>query len=514
MEGDTKRNNSRRSSVFSQSSSTWIRFTTTVVPSTLVNICPSIKVDSWTTKGRLFQSKKRRSRQKHEFTFVCPISGQPPDVQIFKLPPELLFQIFEECCFSEHPHTILRISMVCSRWRDICLSLPHIWSTIGIPIDVQPRKILKKQRDIVNLYLQRSNTSPLSIILYSRSGTINKDTMRAFVIWFEPLITLLRTQAHRWRTMEVRAYFPTGSYYHLFAPGIDLGMLESLRVHETDNSFHLHRFPGFSTAAKLQTVHASKTPFFAHGSTTFPASQIRTLVLEDMMLYFTTPDIVASFPNATDLTIIPHTTIYGHTRFAPSSIRRMGITSLTLSVLCSPIQLTDIMSRMELPNLRTLALVSGPRKQSRRRFDPSCFDHLFRHSGDSLRHLIVDRVPILSGDIAELVRKIPELEKLVVRESDFGQEDDYCSISSSRVRRILEEAPHLKDLELIYRKRERCEAAVTEARVMDVIEERMYSHMPLRCLTLGVGTAHLFAESSLIRCRMKVLRDAGLGYCS
>ncbi|KAK0222623.1 hypothetical protein EDD85DRAFT_796490 [Armillaria nabsnona] len=513
-EGASKRNNSRRSSVFSLSSSSWIQFTNAVFPSTLVNHGPSIKIKVWTTKGRLFRFKKRRSRKEDEFTFVCPISGQPPDAPVFSLPTELLFQIFEECCFSEHPHTILRLSMVCSRWRDVSLSLPHIWSTIGIPIDVQPRKILKKQRDIVDLYLQRSNTSPLSIILYSRSGAVNRETMRAFVVWFEPLITLLRTHAHRWRTIDVRAYFPTGSYHHLFAPGIDMKMLESLRVHETDNSFHLHRFSGFSTAAKLQTVHASKTPFFAQGSTTFPASQIRTLVLEDMMLYFTTPDIVASFPNATDLTIIPHTTVHGHNRFTTSSIRHAGITCLTLSVLCSPIQLTDIMSRMELPNLRTLILVSGPRTQSRRRFDASCIEHLFRHSGNSLRHLIIDRVPIQSGDIAELVRKIHGLEKLVVRESDFGQEDEYCPISSSRVKRILEEAPHLTDLELVYRKREVCEAAVTEARVMDVIEERMYSHRPLRGLTMGVGTAHIFAEPSLIRSRMKVLRDAGLGYCS
>ncbi|KAK0479307.1 hypothetical protein IW261DRAFT_1626824 [Armillaria novae-zelandiae] len=232
------------------------------------------------------------------------------------------------------------------------------------------------------------------------------------------------------------------------------------------------------------------------------------------MLYFTTPDIVASFPNATDLTIIPHTTVYGHNGFTTSSIRHAGITSLTLSVLCSPIQLTDIMSRMEVHNLRTLVLVSGPRTQSRRRFDASCIEHLFRHSGNSLRHLIIDRVPIQSGDIAELVRKIHGLEKLVVRESDFGHEDEYCPISSSRVRRILEDAPHLTDLEPIYRKREVCSAAVTEARVMDAIEERMDSSRPLMGLTLGVGTAHIFAEPSLIRSRMKVLREAGLGYCS
>ncbi|KAK0479308.1 hypothetical protein IW261DRAFT_1564686 [Armillaria novae-zelandiae] len=109
---------------------------------------------------RLFRFKKRRSRKEDEFTFVSPISGQPPEAPVFSLPTELLFQIFEECCFTEHPHAILRLSMVCSRWRDVSLSLPHIGSTIGIPIDVQRRKVLKKQRDIVDLYLQRSNTSP------------------------------------------------------------------------------------------------------------------------------------------------------------------------------------------------------------------------------------------------------------------------------------------------------------------------------------------------------------------
>ena len=67
---------------------------------------------------------------------------------INKLPPELLFQVFD---FVGPGPAIIPLSQVCRRWRDVALSSPTLWSVIGACSRLVP------------LFLQRSLDSPLQV---------------------------------------------------------------------------------------------------------------------------------------------------------------------------------------------------------------------------------------------------------------------------------------------------------------------------------------------------------------
>ncbi|KAK7047422.1 hypothetical protein VNI00_006653 [Paramarasmius palmivorus] len=96
---------------------------------------------------------------------------------IHKLPPEILSNIFKECCeYNELNYDLSRpeamsLSMVCGRWRDIVLSTPALWSNLRL--EAASLKIKEEQRpageaetplaEMVNLFMERSKKMPLTL---------------------------------------------------------------------------------------------------------------------------------------------------------------------------------------------------------------------------------------------------------------------------------------------------------------------------------------------------------------
>jgi len=75
-----------------------------------------------------------------------------------KLPSELLYSIFEYTYGSavDHTDSALTLSSVCQRWRDTAISLPTMWTDMFIS---------PEPSDIQELFLERSKTAPLHVII-------------------------------------------------------------------------------------------------------------------------------------------------------------------------------------------------------------------------------------------------------------------------------------------------------------------------------------------------------------
>lgn len=105
-----------------------------------------------------------------------------------RLPPEFLALVFERLAFyldssSGTPaHPCLRVSQVCTAWREIALGLPSIW---GIVYTNSSKRWLEEMQ-------RRSGSCPL---LFRRGMGLRSDTNASFA--------LLREQTHRTKTIDL-----------------------------------------------------------------------------------------------------------------------------------------------------------------------------------------------------------------------------------------------------------------------------------------------------------------------
>ncbi|KAJ7760890.1 hypothetical protein DFH07DRAFT_1021424 [Mycena maculata] len=126
---------------------------------------------------------------------------------IRKLPVEILCKIFAEACVLDRNAAderaslaradLLRLSRVCSRWHDIVMDSPHLWSTIQIKGDLWPKDpdLAAPFLRLLELALERTASHPLYLSL--SISTYSPVTVEA---------ALHRVVKHcgRWKTVELR----------------------------------------------------------------------------------------------------------------------------------------------------------------------------------------------------------------------------------------------------------------------------------------------------------------------
>ncbi|KAF9030554.1 hypothetical protein BDZ89DRAFT_664621 [Hymenopellis radicata] len=128
---------------------------------------------------------------------------------IRKLPPEIILTIFRYACdtsrirdtFGENTFlTPLRISLVCARWRDLCLVTPMLWSCIY----VGPKDVFRPQPDrpLVPLYLDRSREAALCIKLEHCAIASHICTAK------DTVVALLFDNCRRWKSLFCKLAFP------------------------------------------------------------------------------------------------------------------------------------------------------------------------------------------------------------------------------------------------------------------------------------------------------------------
>lgn len=135
--------------------------------------------------------QEREDRQASADTFRSLLTP------INRLPPEIVSQIFLDAVddiplYQGDSLDISRgpwpLAQVCSRWRDIGVSLPRLWSHV----EIYPIGLHRSAGPILDTWLSRSHNFPLSIsIVIPRNHS------------FQPHIDKIISQSHRWVTASV-----------------------------------------------------------------------------------------------------------------------------------------------------------------------------------------------------------------------------------------------------------------------------------------------------------------------
>ena len=84
---------------------------------------------------------------------------------IFRLPNEVLAEIFFEVRDSSNDNAWMRVISVCRLWRDVAISVPRLWSTIELDLDMPNEEALLEG---LKLVLQRSKQAPLEVTVSTK----------------------------------------------------------------------------------------------------------------------------------------------------------------------------------------------------------------------------------------------------------------------------------------------------------------------------------------------------------
>ncbi|KDQ59587.1 hypothetical protein JAAARDRAFT_205618 [Jaapia argillacea MUCL 33604] len=130
-------------------------------------------------------------------------SGQV--LPIDRIPNELLSGIFEIVTHSfddpgESLSTPTTLSLVCSRWRQIAISTPELWTTIFLTQALSPHDIAR-----TSTWLERSKTRPLDLYLDFRDPCWSWDEEDHSFTWNDmaEILQLLLPHISRWRLVDL-----------------------------------------------------------------------------------------------------------------------------------------------------------------------------------------------------------------------------------------------------------------------------------------------------------------------
>ncbi|KAH6911553.1 hypothetical protein BKA70DRAFT_1145999 [Coprinopsis sp. MPI-PUGE-AT-0042] len=156
-----------------------------------------------------------------------------------RLPPELLFAIFDEVCNSEwqeqskamqrdrFPSIQFALGHVCRRWYTLIQSTPSLWSKYSLTLSGDTKRTYVP---FLQYCLPRSKACPLSIrIQQNRSHKFNVYHHDAYSKTFAEVMDVLAPHSERWRevTFYVPGFQPCGSFKSVRGR---LPMLESLSI--------------------------------------------------------------------------------------------------------------------------------------------------------------------------------------------------------------------------------------------------------------------------------------------
>jgi hypothetical protein len=144
---------------------------------------------------------------------------------INELPPEILGEIFVRClprkAWIPHCPSVLEAPMllcqVCSRWRELTLSLPTLWSSFSANL---AHPIRAGRVSLAQLWIERSHNQPLFLFLdLRRSDPLTSHIMGSFL-----------ANIHRWNNVAF-AVDDDSARGLLAIPGGSARLLESFGVH-------------------------------------------------------------------------------------------------------------------------------------------------------------------------------------------------------------------------------------------------------------------------------------------
>ncbi|KAJ6471236.1 hypothetical protein C8R47DRAFT_1147569 [Mycena vitilis] len=207
------------------------------------------------------------------------------------------------------------LSRVCSQWRAIACDHVLLWSSFSFPI------LARNSAQLVKLYLQRSKSAPLSVEIdassHMEAGSTGEEAITLLAAHSQRLFEL-RIFADQWvRGLGAEGLGAEGDVVvHISIPSLQplRGHLSSLEVLE------LPLWPGlsneFASVPRLHTLRicSSNAGSIDHGHH-FDCSLIRQL-----SLYDGNGDVLAAYPNVTDLTCLEALRYHHHTPLTSPSV--------------------------------------------------------------------------------------------------------------------------------------------------------------------------------------------------
>ncbi|KAJ7709651.1 hypothetical protein B0H17DRAFT_1190835 [Mycena rosella] len=325
-----------------------------------------------------------------------------------RLPPEILMQVFAECCSEQDPiHTSIAVilSWVSWEWRTIALAMPELWASFSFKI-AQLSLGQSEQRDeiifrLLRLHLERSAGHPLSF-----DADFSKAKASPAALY---LISLLAEHSERWASAKL----PFSSVFSPIFVRLNghLGRLESLDLKlqgiQDPNEGLYSTY--FAVAPRLRRLTLGsgfprKIPF--------PNEQLLELHLGAPatleMLQFLT---LCPCPNLTRLVLNPYYPLKLHGPQTLPAFLHLHTLILAIRDGYSRNPIIEILNLLTAPSLQTLEIVGVGEIQ----LPPHTFASFLERSGCAPQTLSITfkdnlPVPILLRNL----RALPSLTRFVV----------------------------------------------------------------------------------------------------
>ncbi|KAK1226655.1 hypothetical protein PQX77_010367 [Marasmius sp. AFHP31] len=329
---------------------------------------------------------------------------------VHRLPPEILAEIFKECCFEasyasnrpSFPPSSVVLSTVCGRWREVALSTAALWSSISINTSFWPPLKHEKLFRATQMLISRSKRHPLTI------------RFRSFFNHTTDVMKLLIQNCDRWYDVELALSRRILGHYVFHDIQGKVPLLKELTLSCSGEGPVDEPLDVFRDAPALRTLRLSST--MVSPKVILPWHQIHSLILEgctNSQLYST----LLLFPHTRNIEItevisdedvsIPGSSILSNARMLYISINYDD--ELTL--------LDHLFTFLELPKLQTIRI---HQLESDGHWDGTPLRECLLKSSCIVTSLRFDGLPISDEHMISLLQLLPNLELLHLQEPSLS----------------------------------------------------------------------------------------------
>ncbi|KAK0188765.1 hypothetical protein F5146DRAFT_1140308 [Armillaria mellea] len=331
-------------------------------------------------------------------SFLSPVRSMP--TEILELIFERAVDLDVACAMSTFREalSVHRISLVCSRWREIATSMPGLWSFISVSLGRHTQYDLIVSEALIRRHFELAGNKLLTIRISSESYVPHAHY---------PFIVQLAHHAHRWKDVRVRlSTAGVAKFYEILnRPGVSLPNLEFLAIDYPANSYSREfRCNTFMGASKLRELHisGSGTQIVKIHQHPLPFPQFAAITLgEGIQDGVSVARLIATAENVDRLTIM----IGPSPTYSPvsSDIKTLEV------VLTGDFSVRPLLDALTLPKLDTLVFRRADVGLDSPVVDLDPVFGLVARSTCRPRQLVVKDVKVLDCQIEALLEHAPQM---------------------------------------------------------------------------------------------------------